>query len=456
MLIRGVGLRGAVAINTITMIGIGPLITIPLVLGALHGPLSLIGWIAGAVLALCDGLVWAELGSRYPGSGGTYGYLRAVFGPRKLGALLSFVFVWQTIVSVPLLQASGYIGFANYAGYLLPQLSTNPMAQKLVAIGVGIVTLLALYRGITAVAKVGVVLAVVVLFTLACVIAAAFAHFSPAQAFAPVAGDSFWNGLRAGFGPALIIAMYDYVGYGAANAIGDEVIAPQRTLPRAIVIAIGLVAAAYIALQTGVLGAIRWETIVPRADGSLPALGQYVASAVVERSFGVPAAVVVTLLILITAFASVYGNLLGFSRIPFAAASDGAFFAAFAHVHPRHRFPDRALLVIGLLALPACFFSLDAAIAWLTAGVVLIQPIGQLAALATLRRRGERAPFRMWLYPLPALIALAGWIFVFLSSGTAAMAFGLGSVALATLAFLNGARRQAAWPFGPMEPRLPG
>jgi len=456
VLIRGVGLRGAVAINTITMIGIGPLITIPLVLGALHGPLSLIGWIAGAVLALCDGLVWAELGSRYPGSGGTYGYLRAVFGPRKLGALLSFVFVWQTIVSVPLLQASGYIGFANYAGYLLPQLSTNPMAQKLVAIGVGIVTLLALYRGITAVAKVGVVLAVVVLFTLACVIAAAFAHFSPAQAFAPVAGDSFWNGLRAGFGPALIIAMYDYVGYGAANAIGDEVIAPQRTLPRAIVIAIGLVAAAYIALQTGVLGAIRWETIVPRADGSLPALGQYVASAVVERSFGVPAAVVVTLLILITAFASVYGNLLGFSRIPFAAASDGAFFAAFAHVHPRHRFPDRALLVIGLLALPACFFSLDAAIAWLTAGVVLIQPIGQLAALATLRRRGERAPFRMWLYPLPALIALAGWIFVFLSSGTAAMAFGLGSVALATLAFLTGARRQAAWPFGPMEPRLPG
>jgi amino acid transporter len=456
VLIRGVGLRGAVAINTITMIGIGPLITIPLVLGALHGPRSLVGWIAGAVLALCDGLVWAELGSRYPGSGGTYGYLRAVFGPHKLGALLSFIFVWQTIVSVPLLQASGYIGFANYAGYLLPQLSTNPMAQKMVAIGVGIVTLLALYRGITAVAKVGVVLAVIVLFTLACVIAAAFTHFSPAQAFALGAGDSFWNGLRAGFGPALIVAMYDYVGYGAANTIGDEVIAPQRTLPRAIVIAIGLVAAAYIALQTGVLGAIRWETIVPRADGSLPALGQYVASAVVERSFGVPAAVVVTLLILITAFASVYGNLLGFSRIPFAAASDGAFFAAFAHVHPRHRFPDRALLVIGLLALPACFFSLDAAIAWLTAGVVLIQPIGQLAALAAMRLRGERAPFRMWLYPVPALVALTGWIFVFLSSGTAAMAFGLGSVALAMLAFLIGARRRAAWPFTALEPRLPG
>jgi amino acid transporter len=448
VLIRGVGLRGAVAINTITMVGIGPLITIPLVLGALHGPLSLAGWIAGAVLALCDGSVWAELGSRYPGSGGTYGYLRAVFGQHKAGALLSFLFVWQTILSVPFLLASGYIGFANYAAYLVPQLSVHPTEQKVLAVAVGIVTLLALYRGITAIAKTGIVLALIVLAALAAVIVAAFAHFSAAQAFAFPSGDSFWSGLRAGFGPALIIAMYDYTGYGAANTIGGEVVAPQRTLPRAIVIAIGLVAAAYVALQTGVLGAIRWQTIVPQPDGSLPPLGQYVASAVVEHSFGVPAAVVVTLLILITAFASVYGNLLGFSRIPFAAAVDGAFFRAFAHLHARHRFPDVALLVIGLLALPACFwFSLDQTIAWLTTGIVLIQPIGQVAALAALRLRGERAPFRMALYPLPALIALAGWLLVFASAGTAAIAFGVVSLAGGTLVFLIAARRKHAWPW---------
>ncbi|MHB8145475.1 MAG: amino acid permease, partial [Vulcanimicrobiaceae bacterium] len=70
-MIRGIGTRGAVAVNVIAMIGIGPLITIPLVLAQLAGPLALVGWIAGAVVALCDGLVWAELGSRYPGSGGT-------------------------------------------------------------------------------------------------------------------------------------------------------------------------------------------------------------------------------------------------------------------------------------------------------------------------------------------------------------------------------------------------
>jgi amino acid transporter len=450
VLIRGVGLRGAVAINTITMVGIGPLITIPLVLGNLHGPLSLVGWIAGAVLALCDGLVWAELGSRFPGSGGTYGYLRAVFGPHKAGALLSFLFVWQTILSVPFLLASGYIGFANYAAYLVPQLGTNPTAQKLVAVGVGVVTLLALYRGIKAIAQTGIVLACVVLCTLIAVIAASFSHFSAPQAFAFPAGDSFLNGLRAGFGPALIIAMYDYVGYGAANTIGGEVLAPQRTLPRAIVIAIGLVAAAYVALQTGVLGAIRWQTIVPHADGSLPLLGQYVASAVVEQSFGVPAAVVVTLLILITAFASVYGNLLGFSRIPFAAAVDGAFFRAFAHLHARHRFPDVALLVIGLLALPACFwFSLGDTINWLTTGIVLIQPIGQLAALAALRLRGERAPFRMALYPLPALIALGGWLLAFASAGKAPIEFGVSSLAAGTVVFLIVAFRRRRWPFTP-------
>ncbi|HEY3676886.1 MAG TPA: amino acid permease, partial [Candidatus Tumulicola sp.] len=92
---RAIGLRGAIAINVITMIGIGPLVTIPLVIAALGGPLALVGWIAGAIVALCDGLVWAELSSRYPGSGGTYVYLRAIFGEHSLGRALAFLFNWQ-------------------------------------------------------------------------------------------------------------------------------------------------------------------------------------------------------------------------------------------------------------------------------------------------------------------------------------------------------------------------
>jgi amino acid transporter len=448
VLVRGVGLAGAVSINAISMIGIGPLITIPLVLGALHGPLSLAGWLLGALLALCDGLVWAELGSLYPGSGGTYGYLREVFGRRGPGRLLAFLFVWQTIFVAPLNQATGYVGFANYAGYLFPGLAASRPALAAVAIAVGIVTLVALYRGITQVSRIGVALAIASVATLLCVIVAAFAHFSAAQAFTlPQHGDSLWAGLRAGLGQALIIAMYDYLGYNQSSCIGGEVRDPSRTIPRSILIAVALVAALYIAMQTGVLGALPWQALVPRADGSLPPLGAHVASAVVEHSFGAAAAVAVTVLILVTAFASVYGNLLGYSRVPYAAAADGTFLRPFAAVHGRGRFPSFALVVMGLLALPACLLPLDAIINALTTGIVLIQSVAQIAALAVVRARGVRAPYRMWLYPLPALLALAGWIYVFMSAGAAAIAFGVVSLLAGVVVYLARARWQADWPF---------
>lgn len=435
-LVRAVDLRGAVAINAISMIGIGPLITIPLVLGALHGPLSLVGWLAGALLALCDGLVWAELGSLFPGSGGTYGYLRETFGRNGVGRLLAFLFAWQTVFVAPLNQATGYIGFANYAGYLFPALSSHPWAIKGVAIAVGIVTLLALYRGIASISRIGVVLAIASVVTLGCVIVASYVHWSPHQAFALPAHDSFWSGLRAGLGQALIIAMYDYLGYNQSSCVGGEVREPSRTIPRSILISILLVAGLYVTMQTGVLGAIPWQSLVPLADGSLPVLGQHVASTIVEHAFGVTAAVIVTVLVLVTAFASVYGNLLGYSRVPYAAASDGVFLAPFARVHGKHRFPDVSLVVMGLLALPFCLFSLDQVINALTTGIVLVQSIAQIAALGTLRARGVRAPYRMWLYPVPAIVALIGWLYVFLSAGPFAIAFGVLSLGAGALVYL--------------------
>lgn len=428
------------------MIGIGPLITIPLVLGALHGPLSLIGWGAGAVLALCDGLVWAELGSLYPGSGGTYGYLLEVFGRERLGRLLAFLFVWQTIFVAPLNQATGYIGFANYAGYLFPVLQ-SPIALKTVAVGVGVITLLALYRGITTVARLGVLMAVAALLTLACVIIGAYAHFSPATAVALPRHDSFWSGFGAGFGQALIIAMYDYLGYNQSSCIGGEVRDPARTIPRSILISIALVACLYVAMQCGVLGAIRWQALVPLSDGSLPPLGQHVAAAVVERSFGAGAAVIVTALILVTAFASVYGNLLGYSRVPYAAAADGVFLRPFAHVHPSGRFPDVSLVVMGLIALPACLFPLDQVINALTTGIVLVGSAAQIAALCMVRARNVRAPYRMWLFPLPAIVALAGWLYIFTAAGSAAMLFGVVSLGAGVAVYGLWALRSAHWPF---------
>src|SRR5216684_6391457 len=121
-LIRGVGLGSATALNMIDMIGVGPFITVPLIVSAMGGPQAMLGWILGAGFATCDGLVWAELGAAMPWSGGSYGYLKEIYGPRSLGRLISFLFIWQLSFSAPLSIASGSIGLAQYAGFFWPGL----------------------------------------------------------------------------------------------------------------------------------------------------------------------------------------------------------------------------------------------------------------------------------------------------------------------------------------------
>ena len=121
-LIRGIGVGTATALNMIDMIGVGPFITVPLIVGAMGGPQAMLGWIFGAGFAICDGLVWAELGAAMPGSGGSYRYLREIYGPSRLGRLISFLFIWQLSFSAPLSVASGAIGLAGYASYFWPRL----------------------------------------------------------------------------------------------------------------------------------------------------------------------------------------------------------------------------------------------------------------------------------------------------------------------------------------------
>jgi amino acid transporter len=447
-MIRGIDLRGAVALNAITMIGIGPLITIPLVVANLHGSVALWAWIVGAAIACCDGLVYAELGSLYPGSGGTYVFLREAFGSRTWGRFFAFLFAWQFVLSTPLLLASGYIGFAHYAGYFWAPLANDARLQGIVAAALGIATLVLLYRPIRAIGAIGVALAGVAVATLGSLVVAGVAGGSAAQAFTGDPKTPLVAALVGGLGPSLVIALYDYLGYGQATTIGDEVRDPARTLPRSILISVLGVAALYVATQLGVLAVIPWHELVPaKPDGAPPALANYVASSVVERVWGTWPARIVTVAVLITAFASTYGNLLGASRVPYAAARDGVFFRPFARLSARGRFPDVSLVVIGLLALPACFLSLGDAINALTAGLVIVQSIAQIGALAALRARGARAPYRMWLYPLPALVALGGWIVIFYASGAKAIAFGLVSLAVGVLAFAFRAWRAREWPF---------
>ena len=434
-MIRGVGLRSAVAINVATMVGAGPFITLPLVVAALHGSVSAVAWVLGALIALCDGLVWAELASRYPRSGGTYTYLREAFGPRGPGRFVAFLFVWQFLFWAPLILASGYIGFAQYAAYLIPALAA-PIPTHLVAVGVGIVTLAALYRAIPQIARAALVLGAVALVTLLVVAFAGLTHpYAPLAQTIP-STFNFSVGLVA-LGGALVITLYDYGGYGDVCALGDEVIAPVRTIPLAVVLSVLFVGLAYVLLNLGVAVAVPAKEI---------AASSTIASLVAERAFGAPFAIAVTVAVLITAFGSTYGLLLGASRIPFAAARDGDFLAPFARLHPSGKFPAVSLIAIGLLALPASLLPLDAVINALTAGIVIVQGAGQVVALALARRTGS-APFRIPFYPLPPLIALAGWLYLFVSTGKVAIGFGLGTLAVGAAVYLVRARITRIWPF---------
>lgn len=414
------------------MIGIGPLITIPLVLSALHGPLSLIAWVLGALVAVCDGLVWAELGAALPGSGGLYAFFLRLFGGRA-GRLLAFLYVWQFVITTPFLLASGYIGFAQYATYIWPALRGNDLAQHVLAVAVGVITIGLLARVIGRIAMISLVLFGCAALTLVLVTVAAWVRFDPAAAFAIEPGSVSFLPFVAGLGSGLIITLYDYLGYNTVTSIGDEIIAPPRTMPRSILLAIAIVAVLYLALQTGVLGTIPWRALVGGPNGP-PESAKFVASSVVERAWGIGAAGTTTVLILVTAFASTFALLLAASRVPYAAARDGLFFRAFARLHPRDAYPRFSLFAIGTLALGACFLPLDQIIAVIGVGIVVLGGVGAFASILRLRRSEIPMPYRMPLFPLPPLIALAGWLYVTLTAG--ALALGFTACALAAGAVL--------------------
>jgi len=416
------------------MIGIGPLITIPLVLAALHGPLSLAAWILGALVAICDGLVWAELGAALPRAGGLYAFFLELFGPRS-GRLLAFLFVWQFVITTPFLLASGYIGFSQYATYILPALRNNDLTQHLVAVAIGAVTIVLLARVIVRVALISLVLFAAATLTLVVVTVAAWIRFDPHVAFTldPQA-HAVWP-LIAGLGSGLTVTLYDYLGYNTITSIGEEVIAPSTTIPRSIIAAVAIVAALYLALQTGILGSMPWQQLLGAS---------FVASTVVERALGSPFAYVVTVLILITAFASTFALLLAASRVPYAAARDGLFLGAFARLHPRDAYPFVSLIAIGVASLGCCFLPLDQIIAVIGVGIVVLGGIGAFASILQLRRANVPMPYRMPFFPLPPLIALAAWIYVVLAAGIFADAFTALSLAVGAVIYLYSRSRTSA------------
>ncbi len=404
------GLLQATSTNVISMVGVGPFLTLPFMVAAMNGPQVIYAWVLGLMLALADGLVYAQLGAALPGSGGGYLYLREAFKPFGLGRLMAFLFIFQIILVAPLSVAGGAVGFADYLQFVAPTMSIGLHHLVAATVCIGMTTLL--WRDIEDVGRLTVVMLAVVLLTLGWVIVVGLFNFSPAQAFDfPPQAFQVDRTFVASLGAAAVLAMYSYGGYNQVCNIGDEISNPRRTIPRSILLSIFLVAGLYMTMTIVIVGMMPWQDVRD---------SRTVASLFIERAFADPvvggrAAAIMTALILFVAAASLYATILGYSRIIYAAARDGDFFRVFARVHPIKRFPDVALAAIALVSIPFCFFSLGQLVSWLIQVQVLLRFIWQCAAVVLLReyRKDIPQPFTMWLYPLPALVSGALWLFIF-------------------------------------------
>ena len=451
-LTRRFGLIHATALNMTNMIGIGPFITIPLLMSALGGPQAMLGWVVALIIVLCDGMVWSELGAALPGSGGSFGYLRQGYGPATVGRLMGFLFVWQFILSGPLEIASGYIGFSQYLGYIWTGIT--PRQTMLVVAAIGIVNIVLLYRRITSIAAITLTLWAGTILTVVVVIVTGALHFDSRVAFSfPPGAFNFSIGFLLGLGAASRIGVYDYLGYYDVCYIGDEVQNPGRVIPRSILLSTICVALIYVAINFSIIGVVPWRDFVPAADHPQ---SNFVVSIFMERVYGPSIATIFTAMILWTAFGSVFALLLGYSRVPYAAAKDGYFFRVFARLHPTQGFPYISLVVLGVLAIFAGFVSLGTVIDALITTRILVQFIGQIGAVTLLRRRAPDMPrpYRMWLYPLPSLVALLGWIFIFATTPPTVIAFGMGALLLGVLSFAIWSWKGKTWPFGARVPEV--
>jgi len=391
------------------MVGIGPFVVMPLVVSYFHNGLFLWAWVFGAFTAFVDAMIWSELGAAYPLAGGTYNFLRIGYGP-KWGKLMSFLFVWQTSIQAPLVVASGAIGFAQYLSYLV---DLNFLEQKLVSGGLVIIVFLLLYRRIEAIGKISVVLWIVVVLTVLWIIVSGLTHQRHHVQIMPAGEESFFRyAFWAAIGQGSVKTVYSYLGYYNVCHLGGEIKRPEKNIPISMFVSIAGIAVLYLLMNISVMGVISWQEIKPG--------DKHLASIFMERIYGQSAGMVVTILILWIALASLFAIVLGYSRIPYAAALDGNFFKIFSKLHPTKNFPYVSLIFLCTLGFVfSMVFKLGQVIDSILAMRILIQFIGQSIGLVLLRRRLGTAglPFKMWLYPAPVILSVCIWLFLFISTG---------------------------------------
>ncbi len=436
---RRLGLWQASAINMTDMVGIGPFITLPMVIAMMNGPYFLYAWIAGAFLSIVDGMVWSELGAAFPRAGGSYNFLKEAYGKNGAGKMMSFLFVWQTMIQAPLVIASAAIGFAKYFSFLVP---LTVVTEKFVSGGVVILIVFLLYRKIDAIGKISIFLWSGVIITMFWIIGGGIFHGNFLEPIKQInSGIAVDYAFVTAIGFASVKSVYSYLGYYNVCHLGSEIKNPSKNIPRSMMVSIMGIAILYFLMNVSVVSVIPWQ----QAKDS-----GFVISEFMEVLLGHNAAILVTCLILWVAFASVFSATLGYSRIPYAAAADGEFFKVFARLHPTKNFPHISVLFLGSVAfIFSMFLKLSEVISAILAMRIMIQFIGQALGLLILRskRNGDEFPYKMPLFPLPVFLAIAMWLFILISTGNKLMFSGLIVIFLGTVVYFIKARFQKQWPF---------
>lgn len=441
---RHLGLFQSTVLNMIDMVGIGPFVALPFVIG-LTGGMFLYAWIAGAVLSMIDAMIWSELGATYPLAGGSYNFLKEAYGKNGAGRMMSFLYVWQTVIQAPLVAASAAIGFAQYLGFLI---HLDPWQQKMVSGAVIILVTILLYRKIDSIGKIGILLWSGVLLTMGWIIVAGIAHGNFLQPLKDINTNFSWAQLMSFlFGQACVKTIYSYLGYYNVCHLGGEIKDPGKNIPRSMFISVIGIAILYMAMNVSVSSVMSWQKIqtLHKLD-----LDKHVVSLFIKDLYGLRAAQIATVMILWVALASLFAVMLGYSRVPYAAAIDGSFFKIFGKLHPKKHFPYISLLVLAALAFAfSLLFRMEDVINGILAMRIIIQFIGQAIGVTLLRKRNgtSHLPYKMPLYPLPVILAIIFWLLIFYATGLTSIVaflivFGSGTIAYFILAKINN-----YWPF---------
>jgi fructoselysine transporter len=427
----------------IDMVGIGPFVTLPIVMGFMGG-MFLYAWLAGAFLSLVDAMIWSELGAAYPLAGGSYNFLKEAYGKNGMGKMMSFLYVWQTIIQAPLVAASAAIGFAQYMGYLV---HLEVWQQKIVSGTVIIFITILLYRKIDSIGKIGVLLWSGVLLTLGWIIVGGISNGNFLQPLKNINDGFSWGHLASfAFGQACIKTVYSYLGYYNVCHLGGEIKNPQKNIPKSMFISIIGIAILYLAMNMSVSSVVPWQEVQQLAKENK----DYVVSIFIKKLYGNTAAIVATVMILWVALASLFALLLGYSRIPYAAANDGAFFKVFAKLHPTKNFPYVSLLVLAALSfLFSLLFRMSEVISGILAMRIMVQFIAQAAGVILLRKRNgtQNLPYKMPLYPLPIIVAIAIWLLLFSCTGLKSIVSFLIVFSTGLVVYFVYSKINKQWPF---------